>query len=52
MDCSVGAVTVSTVDPTTDPEVALMVLVPIPAPVAKPAALMVATPGVADAHVT
>jgi len=52
IDCRVAAVTVNTVEPTTDPEVALIVLVPVPAPVAKPPAVMVATPGVADAHIT
>jgi hypothetical protein len=52
IDCSVAAVTVSTVEPTTDADVALMVLVPTPAPVAKPPVVMVAVPGVPDAHVT
>jgi hypothetical protein len=52
IDCSVAAVTVSIAEPTTDPEVALIVLLPVPAPVAKPPAVIVATPGVADAHVT
>jgi hypothetical protein len=47
-----GAVTVSTVDPTTDPEVAVMVLVPTPTPVAKPPAVIVAAPVVAEAQVT
>jgi hypothetical protein len=51
IDCSVAAVTVSTVEPTTDADVALMVLVPTPAPVAKPPVVMVAVPGVPDAHV-
>ena len=52
IDCRVAAVTVSTVEPTTDPDVALMVLVPAPAPVASLPAVMVAVPGVPDAHVT
>jgi hypothetical protein len=52
IDCRVAAVTVSTVEPTADPDVALMVLVPTPAPVAKPPVVMVAVPGVPDAHVT
>jgi hypothetical protein len=50
IDCRVAAVTVSTVEPTT-PSVALIVLVPTPAPVAKPPVVMVAVPGVPDAHV-
>jgi hypothetical protein len=52
IDCSVGAVTVNTVDPTRAPDVALIELVPIATPVAKPPAVIVATPGVADAQVT
>ena len=52
IDCSAAAVTVSTVEPVTPPSVALMVLVPIATAVAKPAALIVATVGVADAYVT
>ena len=55
IDCSaggVGGVTVNTVVPTTEFNVALIVLVPTPAPVAKPPAVIVATPGVAEAHVT
>ena len=36
IDCSVAAVTVSTVEPLTAPNVALIVLVPPPAPVARP----------------
>jgi hypothetical protein len=52
IDCSVAAVTVSTVDPLTEPDVALMVLVPTPAPVAKPVLVMVATEVVAEPHVT
>jgi hypothetical protein len=52
IDCSVGAVTVSTVDPTTDPDVALIELVPIATPVAKPLPVIVSTPDVADAQVT
>ena len=42
MDCKVAAVTVSRVEPTVEFRVALIVLVPTPALVAKPAALMVA----------
>jgi hypothetical protein len=52
IDCSVAAVTVSKVEPTTDPDVALMLLVPTPAPVAKPPVVIVAVPGVPEAHVT
>jgi hypothetical protein len=52
IDCKVGAVTVSTADPATDPDVALIELVPTPTPVAKPPAVIVATPGVADVQVT
>ena len=52
MDCSVAAVTVSNVDPTTDPEVALMVLVPTATAVASPVVLTVAVAVVPEAHVT
>ena len=52
MDCNVAAVTVKTVEPLTAPRVALMVLAPTPAPVARPPAVIDATVGVADAHVT
>ena len=52
MDCSVAAVTVNTVEPATDPDVAPIVLVPTPAPVAKPPLVMVAVPVVPDAQVT
>ena len=51
IDCRVAAVTVSTVEPTT-PSVALIVLVPTPAPVVNPPPVTVAVPGVPDAHVT
>jgi hypothetical protein len=47
-----GAVTVSVVDPTTLPLVALIVEVPAFTAVARPAALIVATVVVPDAHVT
>ena len=46
------AVTVSTVEPVTPPSVALIVDVPVATPVARPAAVIVATAGVADAQVT
>ena len=52
IDCSTAAVTVSTVEPVTPLSVALMVLVPLLTPVARPPALMVATEVVAEAHVT
>jgi hypothetical protein len=52
MDCSVGAVTVSSVEPTTDPEVALMVLVPAATPVARPPVPILAVAVVPDPHVT
>ena len=50
IDCSVAAVTVSTVDPTIEPEVALIVLVPAATPVARPPTVMVAV--VPEAQVT
>jgi hypothetical protein len=52
IDCSVDAVTVTTVAPTTAPDVALIELTPIPTPVAKPPGVIVATPGVADVQDT
>src|SRR5271167_5249790 len=52
MDCSVAAVTVRTVEPLIAPDVALIVEVPTPAPVASPAALIVAVEVVPELHVT
>ena len=52
IDCSVAAVTVSTVEPEIDDDVALIVEVPTPAPVANPAALIVAVVVVPELHVT
>jgi hypothetical protein len=52
MDCNVAAVTVRTVEPLIAPDVALIVDVPTPAPVARPAALIVAVVVVPDDHVT
>jgi hypothetical protein len=52
IDCSVAAVTVRTVEPLIPPDVALIVEVPTPAPVARPAALMVAVVVVPELHVT
>jgi hypothetical protein len=52
MDCNVAAVTVSTsAGDVTLPWVAVMLLVPTLTPVARPPAAIVATAGVADAHV-
>ena len=52
MDCRVAAVTVSTVEPEIAPEVALMLLVPVPTAVASPPAVIVAVVVVADVQVT
>ncbi len=52
IDCSVAAVTVSKVEPLIDDDVAVIVEVPTPAPVARPAALIVAVVVVPDDHVT
>jgi hypothetical protein len=52
MDFSVGAVTVKVVVPETPAEVAVMVVEPAAAPVARPAALIAAVAGVDDVHVT
>jgi hypothetical protein len=52
IDCSVAAVTVSVAELLlTDPDVALIVVLPTPAPVAKPEALMVATVVADELHV-
>ena len=52
IDSSTAAVTVRTVDPVTPLSVALIVDVPVPTPVARPALVIVATDAVAEAHVT
>ena len=52
IDCSVAPVTVSSVEPTIDPDVALMVLLPAASADANPAALMVAVGVVPEDHVT
>ena len=52
IDCSVAAVTVSTVEPAIELDVALIVDVPTPAPVASPAPLIVAVVVVPELHVT
>jgi hypothetical protein len=43
IDDNTAAVTVRVVDPVTEPEVAWMVLLPFPTPLAKPVLLIVAT---------
>jgi hypothetical protein len=52
IDCNVAAVTVSKVEPLIEDDVAAMVEVPTPAPVASPAALIVAVVVVPDDQVT
>jgi hypothetical protein len=52
IDCSVGAVTVSTVEPATAPSVALIALVPGATPLARPLAPMVAVAVVPEDQVT
>jgi len=52
MDCSAAPVTVSNVEPTTGPEIALMVLVPAATAVASPPAPIVAVASVPENHVT
>jgi hypothetical protein len=52
IDCNVAAFTVSKVEPLIDDDVAVMVEVPMPAPVARPAALIVAVVVVPDDQVT
>jgi hypothetical protein len=51
IDTRVAAVTVMTVELLTVPDVAVMLAVPCPAPVATPALLIVAVAGVSDVHV-
>ena len=51
IDTSVGAVTVSVVVPLMAPEAALIVLVPVPTPVANPPEVIVATVVVSELHV-
>jgi hypothetical protein len=48
----VADVTVSTVEPTTDPDVALIVLVPVATAEANPPVLIVAVAVVPEVHVT
>jgi hypothetical protein len=52
IDCSVAAVTVSKVEPLIDDDVAVIVEVPTPAALARPAALIVAVVVVPEDHVT
>ena len=53
IDTSVAGVTVSvSAGLTMLPSVAVMLLVPVPTPVAKPPAAMVATEGIEEVHVT
>jgi hypothetical protein len=52
IDCNVAAVTVRTVEPLIDEDVAVIVEVPTPAPLASPEALIVAVVVVPDDHVT
>jgi hypothetical protein len=51
IDCRVAAVTVKPVDPTMEDDVAEIVEIPTPAPVAKPVAVIVATVVVPELHV-
>jgi hypothetical protein len=52
IDFNAAAVTVRLVDPLIEPEVAVMVALPTPAPVAKPPAVTLATPALLEVHVT
>src|SRR6202522_2509201 len=52
IDCNVAAVTVRVVEPLIAPDVALIVEVPTPTPVARPTALIVAVVVVPELHVT
>jgi len=52
IDCNVAAVTVSKVEPLMDDDVAVIVELPTPAPVARPAALIVAVVVVPEFQVT
>ena len=51
IETSVAGVTVSSVEPATDPDVALMLAVPVPIPLESPVPLIVATETVSDDHV-
>lgn len=52
IDTNAAGVTVRFVDPLTAPETALILLVPVPAAVTNPPAVIVATPVVCELHVT
>ena len=52
IETRVGAVTVSPADPEVDPEAAVMVVVPTPAPVTRPPVEMLAIAGDDELHVT
>ena len=52
IDTNVAGVTIRFVDPLIAPETALILLVPVPAAVTKPPAVIVATEVVCEAHVT
>ena len=52
METNAGGATVSVVEPTTEPNVALMLVVPCANVVANPVLLMLATPDCEDPHVT
>jgi hypothetical protein len=52
IETRVGGVTVRVVDPLIEPEIAWMVVLPVPTPVAKPAFIIVATLVLLELHVT
>jgi hypothetical protein len=52
IDCSVGATTVSVVEPETEPRVAMIVVVPVATVLARPPALMVAALVLLELQVT
>ena len=52
METNAGGATVSVVEPTTEPNVALMLVLPCVNVAANPVLLMLATPGCEDPHVT
>jgi hypothetical protein len=51
-DTRTGAVTVKVVEPVTDPELACMLVLPVPTVLARPALLIVATVAFDELHVT
>ena len=52
MDSSTGGVTVRPVEPLIEPEVAMIVVLPVPAPAASPALVIVATEVLLELQVT